>query len=108
MYFTIAKVSSVAAAAAMIAAVAAAPADARDWRRSVDRHYDTVEETRYVPSGDNPQWGFTLDTVVADMAWRERTARLLRDLPKPGVEPAARDSEQIADRPAAPKFRFSF
>ena len=108
MHFTIAKFSSVAGAAAVVAALATVPADAKDWRRSIDNHYEAAEQTKHSQRADEGDWGFTLDTVVADMSWRQRTARMLRDAPKPGVQPAARDSGQLADRPEAPKFRFAF
>lgn len=87
---------------------AAAPAAAKDWRRSIDNHYAAAEETKYVPRGDNPQWGFTLDTVMEDMAWRQRTATMLQRAPKPGSNPALRQSNQLADRPEQPTFRFAF
>lgn len=83
-------------------------ADARDWRRSVDNHYEAVEATKYEPQGDNPQWDFTLDSVMYDMAWRQRTARMLREAPKPGVQPAEGRANQLADRPEPPTYRFSF
>ena len=109
MFATFAKLSSAAAAAALISLIAAAtPADAKDWRLSVQRHYDAEAEARFVPKGDNPQWDFSLDTVVADMEWRQRTARMLRPLPKPSADPIAHESGQIADRPEPPTLRFSF
>lgn len=109
MYFNSAKITSAAAAAALITLVAAgAPAAAKDWKRSVDNHYDAVEEAKYTPRGDHPQWGFTLDTVVSDMAWRQRTARMLREAPKPSADPVEREANQLADRPETPKFRFAF
>ncbi|MGF1592821.1 MAG: hypothetical protein ACFCUW_06050 [Kiloniellaceae bacterium] len=109
MFSKLTKIASTAAVAATFVLVAAAtPADAKDWRHSMDRHYDAAEQNRYVPKGDNPQWGFTLDTVVADMEWRQRTSHMLRHLPKPSTEPAARRSNQLADRPATSSLRFAF
>jgi hypothetical protein len=109
MSFQLTKIALAAGAAVFIALTAVAETvDAKDWQRSVDNHYDAVKETRYEPRGDNPQWGFTLDTVVADMAWRQRTARMLRQLPKPSSDPDLRPASQVADRPEAPTFRFSF
>jgi len=100
------KVLSAAALAATASLLAAAPADARDWRQSVQRHYSAADEAKYTPKGDNPQWGFTLGTVVNDMEWRARTASMLRDLPKPGTQPrSAQPANQLADRPA---LRFAF
>src|SRR3546814_9727723 len=98
-----------AASAAFLASTALAErSDAREWRRRVDNHYDAVSEARYVPRGDNPQWNFTLDTVVSDMDWRQRTARMLRDLPKPSGDPAVGSAPQLADRPEPQSFRFAF
>jgi len=109
MYFNRTKITSAAAAAATVMLVAAtAPADAKDWRRTVDNHYSAAEEAKYVPRGDNPQWGFTLDTVMEDMAWRQRTASMLRRAPKPSSDPVLRQSGQLADRPEQPTFRFAF
>ena len=109
MTFTLTKLTSAAAAAALITLVAAAaPADAKDWRRSLDKHYAAAEQNKYVPRGDNPQWDFSLDTVVADMEWRQRTARMLRDLPKPSSDPIIRQPDQLADRPEQPTLRFAF
>lgn len=103
------KITIAAAGAAFLALTALAEtSDARDWRRSVDNHYDAVNEARYVPRGDNPQWNFTLDTVVSDMDWRQRTARMLRDLPKPSGDPAVESTPQLADRPEPQSFRFAF
>src|SRR3546814_4892624 len=54
------KITIAAAGAAFLALTALAEtSDAKDWRRSVDNHYDAVSEARYVPRGDNPQWNFT-------------------------------------------------
>jgi hypothetical protein len=103
------KLLSAAVLAATASLVAAAPADARDWRQSVERHYSAAEEAKYTPKGDNPQWGFTLDTVVNDMAWRARTTSMLRTLPKPGAQPlSVQPADQLADRPEPPRLRFSF
>jgi hypothetical protein len=103
------KITFAAAAAAFVALTAVAETvDAKDWRRTVDSHYDAVEEAKHQPRGDNPQWGFTLDTVVADMSWRQRTARMLREAPKPSADPTDGPANQLADRPKAPTFRFSF
>jgi hypothetical protein len=103
------KISLAAGAIAFIALTAVAETvDAKDWRRTVDNHYDAVEEAKYEPQGDNPQWGFTLDTVMSDMAWRQRTARLLREAPRPSTDPAGNKTHQLADQPEAPSFRFSF
>lgn len=103
------KVLSAAALAATASLVAAAPADARDWRQSVQRHYSAAEEAKYTPKGDNPQWDFNLATVMNDMQWRSRTASMLRDLPKPGDKPrGAQPANQLADRPEPPRLRFSF
>lgn len=108
MHFTIAKFSSAAAAAAVVALVATAPADAKDWRTSIDKHYDAAAQTKHTQRADDSARSFTLDTVVADMAWRQRTVRMLRDAPKPGARPAARETGQLADRPATPNLRFAF
>ncbi|MGD1878465.1 MAG: hypothetical protein ACFB13_13320 [Kiloniellaceae bacterium] len=110
MSFKLTRFISAAAIAAAAILVASAPADAKDWRRSVDRHYSAAEETKYVPRGDNPQWDFNLETVVADMAWRARTAAMLRNLPKPSAEPDdAEPANQLADdSPEQPAFRFAF
>jgi hypothetical protein len=103
------KLLSAAVLAATVSLLAAAPADARDWRQSVQRHYSATEEAKYTPRGDNPQWGFTLDTVVNDMEWRARTSSMLRTLPKPGTQPhSAQPANQLADRPEPPRLRFSF
>ncbi|GAB4369465.1 MAG: hypothetical protein Kow00114_29240 [Kiloniellaceae bacterium] len=103
------KVLSAAVFAAAAFLVAAQPADARDWRQSMQRHYSAAEEAKYTPKGDNPQWDFNLGTVMNDMEWRARTATMLRDLPKPGETPRhdAPDG-QLADRPEPPRFRFAF
>jgi hypothetical protein len=102
------KIASTATAAATFVLAAAMPADAKDWRSSMDRHYDAAEQKRFVPQGDNPQWGFTLDTVVADLEWRQRTSHMLRDLPKPSTDPATRQPNQLADRPETSSLRFAF
>jgi hypothetical protein len=107
MSFQLTKITFAAAAAAFIALTALAETvDAKDWRRTVDNHYDAAEEAKYEPKGDNPQWGFTLDTVMSDMAWRQRTAQMLREAPKPSADPVDQGStNQLADRPA---LRFAF
>ena len=103
------KVLFAAAFTATASLLAAAPAEARDWRQSVQRHYSAAEEARYTPKGDSPQWGFTLDTVVNDMEWRARTSSMLRTLPKPGTQPlSVQPANQLADRPEPPRLRFSF
>ena len=101
------SISIAAGAAALLAIAAAAPAAAKDWRQSVANHYEAAELARFVPRGDNPQWDFTLDTVMDDMAWRQRTARMLRQAPKPGLLPES-DTRQLADRPEPTAPRFSF
>ena len=109
MFFRFPRISTVAAIAAVtVVTIAAAPAEARDWLRSVERHYDASEANRYVPRGDNPQWDFNLNTMVNDMAWRTRTAAMLRDLPTPGERQSDEASSQLADSPApeSPRFRF--
>jgi len=103
------KLLSAAALAATFSLLALAHADARDWRQSVQRHYSAAEEAKYTPKGDNPQWGFTLDTVVNDMEWRARTSSMLQTLPKPGTQPlSVQPANQLADRPEPPRLRFSF
>jgi hypothetical protein len=103
MILKISNFTSMAVIAAAACMAAAAPVDAKDWNRSMNRHYSAAEESRFTPRGDNPQWGFSLDTVVNDMEWRARTVQMLRSLPKPGSEP--QEPRQIADRP---ELRFSF
>ena len=102
------SISIAAGAAALIAVAAtAAPAAAKDWRQTVANHYEAADLARFVPRGDNPQWDFTLDTVMDDMAWRQRTARILRQAPKPGLAPET-GTRQLADRPEPSTLRFSF
>jgi len=109
MSLNLAKISLAAAAAAFLALTAVAESvDAKDWQRSIDNHYSAAEEAKYEPRTGNPQWGFTLDTVMADMAWRQRTARILRDAPRPSADPTETPANQLADRPETPAFRFSF
>jgi len=109
MNLTLTNIASAAAVAAVFTLVAtAAPADVKHWQRSIDRHYQAAEENKYVPKGENPQWDFTLDTVVADMAWRHRTARMLRAATKPNSDALVHETEQLADRPEPQPFRFSF
>jgi len=109
MSFPLTKITIASAAAAFIALTAVAETvDAKDWQRSVDNHYSAAEEAKYVPRGDDPQWGFTLDTVMEDMAWRQRTASMLRSAPKPGSDAVLRQPGQLADRPEQPTFRFAF
>ncbi|WP_340119943.1 hypothetical protein [Pelagibius sp. 7325] len=103
------KILIAAAVTVTVSLLAAAPADARDWRQSVQRHYSAAEQAKYTPKGDNPQWGFTLDNVVNDMAWRARTSSMLRSLPKPGIQAdSVQPANQLADRPEPPRLRFSF
>lgn len=109
MSLQLGKISFVAGAAAFLALTAVAQSvDAKDWRRTVDNHYEAAAETKYEPRVDNPEWGFTLDTVMADMAWRQRTAQMLRGAPVPDSQAAPSRSGQIADRPETPAYRFSF
>ena len=95
-------------AAAAIVVVATGPSEARDWLRSVERHYKAAEAEKFTPNGENPQWDFDLQTAVNDLAWRARTAAMLRDLPKPGLERNSARPSQVADgeQPARPRFRF--
>lgn len=103
------KISFAAGAAFFVALTAVAEsADARDWRRTVDNHYRAVAETKYEPRVENPEWGFTLDSVVDDMAWRRRTVRMLRDAPLPDSQATPSRAGQIADRPETPALRFPF
>ena len=109
MFSKLPRISAVAAIAAVTAVnLAAGPTEARDWLRSVERHYSASEANRYVPKGDNPQWDFNLNTMVNDMAWRTRTAAMLRDLPTPGEWRSDEAPGQQADSPAleSPRFRF--
>lgn len=94
--------------AAVFFFAAAAPAAAKDWRSSMDRHYDAAEATRFVPKAATPEWNFTLDEVVADMAWRQRTAEILRGAPRPSSERNDSGRGQLADRPEPSQPRFAF
>lgn len=98
-------VAAIAFSAALTAT--ATPAAAKDWLRAMDRHYNAAEETKYTPKGDNPQWNFDLNTVVEDMAWRSRTARMLRDAPKPGATVRS-GVPQLADRPESRRLQYRF
>jgi hypothetical protein len=99
-------------AAALTAAVtttlAAVPAEAIDWHRAVERHYEAAETATFEPRTENPQWDFDLETVINDMEWRQRTAKMLRGLPKPSTERPESSGEQLADRPEQPPLRFAF
>jgi len=104
---TVTFAAAIAAASTIFAA--SAPAEAIEWRLAVERHYKAADEAKLVPRGDNPQWDFNLNTVVNDMQWRQRTAEMLRDLPKPGVAREDDGSNQLADRPEPSRpLRFSF
>lgn len=94
--------------AAVIVLAVAAPAAAKDWRSSMDRHYEAAEATRFVPKAATPDWGFTLNDVVSDMEWRQRTAETLRGMPRPSTESNGDGRGQLADRPEAPRLRFAF
>lgn len=94
--------------AAVFIVAAASPAAAKDWRSSMDRHYEAAEETRYVPKAATPEWDFTLDEVVADMEWRQRTAEVLRGTPRPNTDPNEAGRGQLADRPETSRLRFAF
>lgn len=94
--------------AAVLFFAAATPAAAKDWRSSMDRHYEAAEALRFVPKAATPEWGFTLNDVVADMEWRERTAETLRGMPRPSTEANDEGRGQLADRPEAPRLRFAF
>jgi len=94
--------------AAVFFLAAAAPAAAKDWRSSMDRHYKAAEATRFVPKAATPEWGFTLNDVVADMEWRQRTAETLRGTPRPSTEPNDAGRGQLADRPETSRPRFAF
>lgn len=109
MKFTSSRVVPAAAfAAAVTATLATAPAEAIDWHRAVERHYDAAEAAAYEPRTENPQWDFDLDTVINDMEWRRRTAKMLRGLPKPSTARPESSSGQIADRPEPPRLLFAF
>lgn len=109
MIFKRSTATSIAAIAATIAVVAAAsPADAKDWKLAMDRHDAAAELSKFEPNGGNPQWDFDLETVVNDLEWRQRTAQRLRNLRRPGIEPQQRETNQLADRQALPRLRFSF
>jgi len=92
--------------AAVFSPAATAPVAAKDWRSSMDRHYEAAEAARYIPKADTPEWNFTLNEVVADMEWRQRTAETLRGAPRPGTE--TNGSGQLADRPEPTRLRFAF
>lgn len=104
------KLSKICAAAAIVfsAALAAAPAEAKDWLRAMDRHDSAAQAAKYKPKGDNPQWNFDLGTVVNDVAWRARTASMLRNAPKPGASVRTTAPSQLADRPEPRRLQFRF
>ncbi len=106
------KLSMTSAAAAIVLSAAfashAGAAEAKNWLRSMDRHYTAAEATKYTPKGDNPQWDFDLNTVVNDMAWRSRTASMLRNLPRPGASLRNDAPDQVADRQEPPRLQFRF
>ena len=110
MSHKITRILAIAALAGTTSLLATSPAEARDWRQSVDRHYSAADEAKYTPRGDNPQWDFSLNTVVNDMAWRERTAEMLRGLQRPGQRDrvAQEADDETADRPEPSRFRFAF
>ncbi|MEO3431456.1 hypothetical protein AAFN88_21540 [Pelagibius sp. CAU 1746] len=108
MFAQLPKAVSAAAIAAAAFAITAGSAEAKDWLRSMDRHYSAAEATKFTPKGDNPQWDFDLDTVVNDMAWRARTASMLRTLPRPGASLRNDAPDQVADREEPPRLRFRF
>lgn len=108
MLVQLSKVVSAAGIAAAAFFIAAGPAEAKDWLRSMDRHYTAAEEAKYTPKGDNPQWDFDLNTVVNDMAWRSRTASMLRTLPRPGASLRNDAPDQVADREESPRLQFRF
>lgn len=109
MHLKLTKVLSItslgtAVGAAVFFFTAAGLAEAKDWRLSMDRH-DAAAKTI---EDEGLEWGFTLNEVVADMAWRQRTAEILRNTPRPSSEPNARSSGPLADRPAPSRLRFAF
>ncbi len=108
MFVQLSKAVSAAAIAAAAFVVAAGPAEARDWMRSMERHYTAAEAAKYTPKSDNPQWDFDLNTVVNDMAWRARTASMLRNLPRPGASVRNDAPDQVADREESPRLQFRF
>jgi hypothetical protein len=108
MLIQLSKVVSAAGIAAAALVFAAAPAEAKDWQRSMDRHDTAAEATKYTPKGDNPQWDFDLNTVVNDMAWRSRTASMLRTLPRPGASLRNNAPDQVADGQEPPRLKFRF
>lgn len=111
MFSKLSKISAVAAVAVTAALVAnSGLAEAKDWRSSLDRHYTAAEAAKHTPKGKNPQWNFNLGTVVNDMAWRTRTASMLRNAPKPSAPTRyrQRESNQLADRPEQQRLPFSF
>ena len=105
-FFRLPTMAAIAVATTTI--VAAGPSEARDWRHSVERHYKAAEASKFTPNGGNPQWDFDLQTAVNDLAWRARTAAMLRDLRKPGEERRERRPSQLADgeEPQPLQFRF--
>lgn len=111
MFSKLSKITAVTAFAVTTALAAnTGPAEAKDWRSSLDRHYTAAEATKYTPKGKKPQWDFNLGTVVNDMAWRTRTASMLRNAPKPSAPTRyrQRESNQLADRPEPQRLPFSF
>lgn len=104
------KVVSAAGIAAAAFFIAAGPVEAKDWLRSMDRHYAAAEAAKYTPKGENPQWDFDLNSVVNEMAWRARTASMLRNLPRPGasLRNDAPNQDQVADREESPRLQFRF
>ena len=105
------QLSRVVSAAGITAAaffIAAAPVEAKDWLRSMDRHDTAAEAAKYTPKGDNPQWDFNLSSVVNEMAWRARTASMLRNLPRPGASLRNDAPDQVADRDESPRLQFRF
>ncbi len=101
-------ISITAVGAAVFFLAGAAPAAAKDWRNSMDRHYEAAAAARFTPNVENPEWGFTLNEVVADMEWRQRTAEILRGTPRPSTDTNDRNGGQLADRPEPAPLRFAF
>jgi hypothetical protein len=108
MFVQLSRVVSAAGITAAAFFLAAGPAEAKDWLRSMDRHYTAAEAAKYTPKGDNPQWDFNLNTVVNEMAWRNRTAAMLRTLPRPGASVRTAAPDQVADREEPPHLQFRF
>ncbi|WP_193368090.1 hypothetical protein [Pelagibius marinus] len=106
------KLSMTCAAAAIVISAAcsiqAGAAEAKDWLRTMERHDTAAQAAKYTPKGDNPQWDFDLNTVVNDMAWRNRTASMLRNLPRPGASLRKDAPDQVADREESPRLQFRF